>query len=79
MFGLGKKKKFEISIEGMSCKHCSERVEKLLNAVPGVKAVVDLDSAKAVIEASAKVSVEKIKKVIEEAGFKAVDKWETGS
>ena len=74
MFGLGKKKKFEISIEGMSCKHCSERVEKLLNAVPGVKAVVDLDSAKAVIEASAKVSVEKIKKVIEEAGFKAVDK-----
>ncbi len=74
MFGLGKKKKIEINIEGMSCRHCSERVEKLLNATPGVKATVDLEGAKAVIEASAKVSIEKIKKIIEEAGFKAVDK-----
>ena len=74
MFGIGKKKKFEINIEGMSCRHCSERVERLLNAVPGVKATVDLEGAKAVIEASSKVSVEKLKKVIEESGFKAVDK-----
>ena len=74
MFGLGKKKKFDINIEGMSCCHCSQRVEKLLNAIPGVKAIVDLEGAKAVIEASSKVSIEKLKKVIEEAGFKAVDK-----
>ncbi|MBO5904043.1 MAG: heavy-metal-associated domain-containing protein [Clostridia bacterium] len=74
MFGFGKKKKIEIYIEGMSCKHCSERVERLLNAVPGVKAAVDLEGAKAVIEAPAKVSIEKLKKVIEESGFKAVEK-----
>ena len=74
MFGIGKKKKFEINIEGMSCRHSSERVERLLNAVPGVKATVDLEGAKAIIEASSKVSVEKLKKVIEESGFKAVDK-----
>ena len=35
--------------------------------------LVDLEGAKAVIEASSKVSIEKLKKVIEEAGFKAVD------
>ena len=74
MLGFGKKKKIEIYIEGMSCKHCSERVERLLNSIPGVKAKVDLESAKAVIEAPAKVSAEKLKKVILESGFKAVDK-----
>lgn len=73
MFGFGKKNKFEIKIEGMSCRHCSERVEKLLNELPGVKATVDLEGAVAIIEASAKISEEKIKKVIEDAGFKAVD------
>lgn len=74
MFGFGKRKKFEIYIEGMSCKHCSERVERLLNSTPGVKAKVDLEGAKAIIEAPAKISVEKLKKIIEESGFKAVDK-----
>ncbi len=73
MFGFGKKKKFEVNIEGMSCRHCSERVEKLLCSIPGVKATVDLEGAKALIEAPASLSIEKIKKVIEEAGFKAVD------
>lgn len=73
MFGFGKKNKFEIGIEGMSCHHCSERVEKMLNEIPSVKAKVDLEGAKAVIEAPAKISIEKIKKVIEDAGFKAVD------
>ena len=73
MFGLGKKKKFQINIEGMSCRHCSERVEKLLNELPGVKATVDLEGAKAIIESPSKISAEKIKKVIEDAGFKAVE------
>ncbi len=73
MFGIGKKEKFEIGIEGMSCRHCSERVEKLLNGIKGVKATVELEASKAVIEAPVSVGKERIKKAIEEAGFKAFD------
>ena len=32
----------EITIDGMSCAHCSGNVEKTLNALPGVQATVDL-------------------------------------
>ena len=31
-------------VEGMSCGHCSARVEKALNALEGVKATVDLEA-----------------------------------
>ena len=36
-----------IDIDGMSCQHCAARVEKALNALPGVKAAVDLSAKKA--------------------------------
>ncbi len=69
MFGIGKKEIYTVKIEGMSCSHCSGRVEKALQAIPGVKAKVNLDAAEAVIEAPAKIGLEKLKKVIEEAGY----------
>jgi copper chaperone CopZ len=33
-----------IVIDGLSCAHCVRRVEAALNAIPGVKAEVSLDS-----------------------------------
>ena len=41
--------KKEILIEGMMCKHCSGRVEKVLNALDGVTATVDLDAKTAFV------------------------------
>ena len=33
-----------LQIKGMSCMHCSARVEKALNNIDGVEAKVDLES-----------------------------------
>jgi len=41
--------KKEILIEGMMCKHCSGRVEKVLNAIEGVTATVDLEKKTAFV------------------------------
>ena len=38
-----------IHIDGMMCTHCTGRVEKALNDLPGVEATVDLDSKSAEI------------------------------
>ena len=39
----------ELAIEGMSCAACSTRIEKLLNRLPGVEAVVNLASERATV------------------------------
>ena len=36
----------ELAIEGMSCAACSTRIEKLLNRLPDVEAVVNLATEK---------------------------------
>jgi Cu+-exporting ATPase len=56
-------------IEGMSCGHCSARVEKALNAIEGVNAKVDLESKKAVVELSSDLSDEELRKTVEDAGY----------
>lgn len=39
-----------LHIEGMSCSHCTGRVDKALNALEGVKAVVSLEDNSATVE-----------------------------
>lgn len=59
-----------IIIEGMQCNHCKMSVEKALNALEGmVKVEVSLENKWAVIESEKEIADEKIKEVIEEAGF----------
>lgn len=58
-----------ISIEGMSCGHCSARVEKALNALDGVTATVDLDAKTATVQLSGTVSDEALKNAIVDAGY----------
>lgn len=60
-------------IEGMSCHHCSGRVETVLNALSGVKAEVDLASKTAHITLSKEVSDEVLKKTVEDAGYTVTD------
>lgn len=58
-----------INIEGMMCNHCKNRVEKVLNAIDGVTAVVDLENNLAKVELSKPVDVDVIKKAIEDADY----------
>uniref|UniRef100_UPI003FEF320E heavy-metal-associated domain-containing protein n=1 Tax=Alistipes shahii TaxID=328814 RepID=UPI003FEF320E len=39
-----------ISIEGMMCNHCRMHVEKALNGIEGLRAVVTLDPPAATVE-----------------------------
>ncbi len=62
-----------MTIEGMSCGHCSARVEQALNGLTGVKATVNLDTKTASIELSEEVSDEILKKAVEDAGYEVTE------
>ena len=57
-----------LKIEGMSCSHCSSRVENALNAIDGVKASVNLKKKCALVETD--VPDEILIKAVEDAGYK---------
>lgn len=59
----------KINISGMTCGHCSARVEKALNEIEGAEAKVDLESASAVLKSNHLISDDVIKHVVEEAGY----------
>lgn len=63
----------KMTIEGMSCGHCSARVEKALNGIPGVKATVNLEEKTAYIELGGNVSDDTLKKAVEDAGYEVTD------
>ena len=52
-----------ILIQGMTCGHCSSRVEKALNALEGVEAKVDLANNKATVSGTGTISDELLTKV----------------
>jgi copper chaperone CopZ len=61
-----------IKIEGMSCSHCSKAVEKVLSALVGVSAKVDLEAGIATVVMSEDVSNEALKNAIEDEDYKVV-------
>lgn len=58
-----------LSIEGMNCGHCKASVEKALNALPGVRAEVDLEKKEARVVSDGQVSGEQMAKAVTDAGF----------
>ncbi len=68
MFGK-KKCDVEMKVEGMSCGHCSARVEEALNAIEGVKAEVDLKKKTAYVTLEKETAEDTLKKAVEEAGY----------
>ena len=60
-----------LSIEGMMGAHCAAHVEKVLNALPGVTAAVDLAGSSAVVTGD--VSDEALKKAVADAGYTVTD------
>ena len=59
-----------MKIEGMMCAHCSGRVEKALNDLPGVTATVDLEAGTAAVTGD--VSGEALTKAVADAGYTVV-------
>ncbi len=57
-----------LMIEGMSCAHCSARVENALNAIEGVQAKVELKKKRAIVETD--VADDVLIKAVEDAGYK---------
>tara|TARA_B100000686_G_C16696325_1_gene920745 strand:- start:897 stop:1106 length:210 start_codon:yes stop_codon:yes gene_type:complete len=64
-------KKITIGVEGMTCGHCVETVEKVLGNLEGVeKIVVNLPKEQVFIEFNdSKIRIESIYVKIKEAGF----------
>ena len=60
-----------LTIEGMMCAHCAAHVEKALNALPGVTAVVDLAAKTAVVTGDA--GDEALEKAVADAGYQVTD------
>lgn len=59
-----------ISIEGMSCGHCTASVEKALRALGGVQGVnVDLAAKTAVVKADGDIPDDVLQKAVTDAGF----------
>lgn len=59
-----------LSVEGMSCQHCVNRVKKYLETV-GTDVVVDLAAKKAKFDAESDVDMDTVIKEISEFGFTA--------
>ena len=63
-----------IFINGMSCGHCSKRVEEALKSVNGVKSVkVSLEDKKADIILKNDIENEILKNAVENVGFEVVN------
>lgn len=60
-------------IEGMMCGHCKARVEKILNELEGIKALVNLEEKFAEIEMTKEYSNDELKKIVEEAGYQVLE------
>ena len=66
-------KTVELKIEGMMCNHCRSHVESALNAVEGVSASVDLQTATATCRIKETVAVTDLKKAVSDAGYAVTD------
>lgn len=61
-------------VEGMSCGHCSARVEKALMELDGVsKASVNLNTKEVRVELTGDLSADILTDAVEDAGYDVVD------
>lgn len=62
-----------LKIEGMMCGHCTGRVEKALNEMDGVTAIVSLEGKSADVTLSKDISDDALIKTVADAGYEVVD------
>ena len=68
-----KLKELTVSIEGMHCTNCKNRIEKNLDLLDGVVAKVNLEKKQAKVSLYSDVSAELIRETIEKLDFKVTD------
>ncbi len=61
-----------MDIKGMTCEHCQARVEKVLNAIDGVEAKVELKKNRAIVNLKKEVSEQTLRNTVTEAGYEVV-------
>ena len=61
----------ELSVDGMTCASCANRIEKKLNKIDGVTATVNFATEKARVEFGADVTTEQLVTTVEDAGYHA--------
>jgi copper chaperone CopZ len=61
-----------MDIKGMTCEHCQARVEKVLNAIDGVEAKVELKKNRAVVNLKKDISDQILRNTVTEAGYEVV-------
>jgi Cu+-exporting ATPase len=64
----------ELDLEGMTCASCAARIEKKLNALPGVEASVNFATHSAHVQLPSEVSVGDCVAAVEKAGYAATQR-----
>lgn len=62
-----------VVVEGMTCEHCKNRVEKCINEIDGAAAKVNLKKKEAIVSLEKEVDDERIRAAIENAGYKVIE------
>lgn len=62
-----------VIVEGMTCEHCQNWVEKSINEIDGAAAKVNLKKKEVVVSMEKEIGDDVIKKAIEKAGYKVVE------
>lgn len=62
-----------VSVEGMSCQHCVNRVMEAINSIDGASALVKLKKGVVIVSVEHPISNEVIKNAIENAGYKVTE------
>lgn len=66
---FGKKYEYKVYVDGMSCGHCSARVEAAFNEIKGVSAKVNLEEKVACVTSKKQLTEDFVKNIVEELGF----------
>ena len=59
----------QLTIDGMTCGNCVNRVENALNELEGVWATADLMEGKAVVRMKQDIPLEELKQAVKSAGY----------
>lgn len=65
--------KKKVVVEGMTCEHCKDRVERSIDEIDGAAGKVNLKKKEALVLMEREVSDEEIRAAIEMAGYKVTD------
>ena len=68
----------DLDLEGMTCASCAARIEKKLNALPGVQATVNFATHTAHVQLPSDVDVDDCVAAVEKAGYQASEHTEHG-